>query len=114
VDKNNCWKCNEQLVRGCPSCDSNTISLIVDVVNRASSRSDEISKSLEALRAKIKSHKDNLGTKKDISFAVNTLCNIIDLLNEGDSHLICNGILAETEEKAKEIITLTQTLRSSD
>lgn len=119
MNKNSCWKCNAALVEhGCPNCDRDFVYLAKQAIDRAKQRADNLGDSLSAFSERIKSHKrKNLLKTKDIGYAINALCNIIDLLEQGNSHLISDDDLLEVQQKAQDIITCAQKLldvRSGD
>lgn len=115
MDKSRCWKCNEPLVEGgCPLCDVSMVSLIRESINRTKKHADAIGEQLSSFKKKMKSYRDKTPPKKDIKdigFAINTLCNIVDLLEEGNSHLISDNDLNEVHEKSQQIIKCVETLR---
>lgn len=114
MDRTRCWKCSETLIEGgCPACDASTVTLIREAINRAKEHADKIDICLASFEEKIKFHKAASSKKntKDIGFAINTLCNIIDLLGEGNSHLISHDDLNEVREKSQQIIKCVEILR---
>ena len=114
MDRTKCWKCNTTLAEGgCPSCDASMVELIKESINRAKACSDAMEDSLDAFKKRIREHRTQPARKgiKDIGFAINTLCNIIDLLEQGNSHLISDEDLNEVQEKSQQIIKCVETLR---
>lgn len=114
MSETSCWKCGATLVKhGCPTCDKDFVFLAKQAIDRAKDRADTMGDNLSAFSERIKEYRSNppkAGDIKDIGYAINTLCNIIDLLEQGDSHLISVEDLLEVQEKAQEMITCAQTL----
>ena len=111
MDKTKCWKCAEALADGgCPVCDVSRVELIKESIERAKKLNDSMDSHLSSFREKINLARDRSDIK-DIGFAINTLCNIIDLLEEGNSHLISDDELNEVQEKSQQIIKCVETLR---
>jgi hypothetical protein len=126
MDKTQCWRCKETLVgQGCPICDKDFVYLAKKAIDNAKKRADNIDDALASFKKKIEKYRSGAGNfpilasgnTKDIGYAINTLCNIIDLLNQGNSHLISSQDLKEVQQKAQEMITCAQKLldiKSSD
>jgi hypothetical protein len=127
MDKTRCWKCNEVLVnQGCPVCDEDFVYLAKKAIDNAKKRANNIDGALASFKKKIEKYRSGASdfpilalskNTKDIGYAINNLCNTIDLLNQGNSHLISEDDLLEVQQKAQEMITCAQKLldiKSSD